>query len=346
MQRLRIVPGAVAICTLLAGLLLLGCQMPRFLTRGLFSRSEPVLVPTAADCERCHQEVYREWLGSRHAAAWTSSAFQAATAEGAAAQCTACHAAAPVEGGAPVRMRDVHVDEGVTCITCHLSPDPAAAPLTMRGPVSRTSPVQIHPTIERDPLYRSSELCGGCHQSAYAEWQAVEARHPDERRRTCQSCHMPEVRRKMESVHDQHAYSALFVALGDEVELRRHTFGIPEAATDEGLELHVGAAPLARDLSLRLWNRVPHDLPTGAFGRREVRLVARWARGERVESRSRRLGEALGSGEDWKVRFRLPEGVDPSVVEIRLERWDAGAADWQALLVRPPASSAAVKPSR
>ena len=143
-------------------------------------------------------------------------------------QCTSCHAAAPVDADAPVRMRDSHVEEGVTCVTCHLSPDPQAAPLTMRGPVSRTSPVQIHPTVERDPLYRSSELCGTCHRTAYEEWRAVEARRPEQSRRSCQGCHMPEVRRKMESVHDQHAYSALFVALGDAAQLRRHTFEIPE----------------------------------------------------------------------------------------------------------------------
>ena len=55
-----------------AALLLVSCEMPGPLTRGLFTRTESRAAPTAADCERCHQEVVREWRSSLHASAWES----------------------------------------------------------------------------------------------------------------------------------------------------------------------------------------------------------------------------------------------------------------------------------
>jgi hypothetical protein len=230
-------------------------------------------------------------------------------------------------------MRELHVAEGVTCTSCHLSPSPDAAPLTMRGPVSRTSPIEIHPVIERDPLYRSSELCGTCHEATLREWRAAEAPAGGEAKATCQGCHMPAVERKVESVHDQHAYSALFVALGEKAELRKHTFAVPEVESAD--EVEVALAPVReggrRALEVTVSNGLPHALPTGSFGRREVRLVARWAGGSHEERRSRALGQSIPSGGEWRTRIALPPGVDPAGVEVSLERWERQAQVWQTL---------------
>jgi nitrate/TMAO reductase-like tetraheme cytochrome c subunit len=318
---------------LAAALVLVSCEMPGPLTRGLFTRTEARAAPTAADCERCHQEVVREWRSSLHASAWESPAFQRASAAGRAAECTGCHAPAPVAEGRPVAMRDLHVAEGVTCTSCHLSPRPDAAPLTMRGPVSRSSPIEIHPIIERDPLYRSSELCGTCHEGTLREWLAASEPASGEAKPTCQGCHMPAVRRKVESVHDEHAYSALFVALGEATELRKHTFAVPEIGSAD--ELEIALAPVQetgrRALEVTVSNRLPHALPTGSFGRREVRLAARWPGGSREERRSRALGQSIPSGGEWRTRIALPPGVDPAGVEVSLERWERQAQVWQTL---------------
>ncbi len=329
---------------LAVALFALACTLPGPVVEGLFPSTEATShpVPAAADCERCHQEVFREWERSLHARAWTHPPFQAASAEGSVEACTGCHAAAPVEGGVEPRLREAHRAEGVTCITCHLSPDPEAAPLTMRGPESRTSPVQIHPVIERDPLYRSSELCGTCHRRAYSEWRAEPPAAGGEEKPTCPSCHMPAVHRKMESVHDEHAYSALFVALGEERDLRRHDFAVPEP-TEEEIGLSADWEPPGAEgpaLEVAVANRIPHGLPTGEFGRREVRLRVTWPGGEARRSRSQRLREGLPAGALWHERFGLPAGTKPTEVAVVLERFDHGLADWRVLRRAVPRAAA------
>lgn len=323
------------------GVLLLaaGCRMPETLSSGLFTQTERRPIPTAEDCERCHQAVVREWRSSPHAHAFESEAFQRASAGGRAEACVGCHAPSPIRGGERPRVRDVHRAEGVTCLACHGSPDLDAAPLTMRGPISRTSPIEIHPIVEADPLYQSSELCGTCHEGALSEWQAAEPPPGEATPPTCQGCHMPGVRRKMESVHDEHTYSALFVALGDERELRRHTFDVPEAQSDQiGLEATLEAASGA--LRVRVENHLPHGLPTGTFGRRELRLRARWPGGEATRARSRRLDGPLASGEAWEIRVELPEGTPRDAIEVDLDRWDASSAGWRRLRRAAPAVDA------
>ena len=322
-------------------LLLVSCEMPGPIVRGMFTRTEARAAPTAADCERCHQEVVREWRSSLHASAWESPAFQRASAAGRAAECTGCHAPAPVAEGRPVAMRDLHLAEGVTCTSCHLSPRPDAPPLSMRGPVSRSSPIEIHPIIEQDPLYRSSELCGTCHEGTLREWLAAPDPANGETKPTCQGCHMPAVRRKVESVHDEHAYSALFVALGEATELRKHTFAVPEI--ESGDEVEIALVPVQetgrRALEVTVSNRLPHALPTGSFGRREVRLAARWAGGSHEERLSRALGQSIPSGGEWRARIALPPGVDPAGVEVSLERWERRTQAWQTLARAKPGGS-------
>ena len=323
----------VAIC--LGG----GC-LPDRLTASLFTSAAPRPDPTADDCERCHQEVFREWTSSHHARAFTSEGFQRASASGREPRCLGCHAAGPVRGDGPPQVRASHRAEGVTCVTCHLSADPDAAPLTMRGPESRTSPIEIHPIVEGDPLYRSSELCGTCHVETLREWRDAPEEARGEEKPTCQACHMPSVRRKMESVHDEHAYSALFTALGEDRELRRHTFDVPEFQEDQ---IRLRAALGAEGLEVEVENLLPHALPTGSFGRRELRLLARGPEGESSETRSRRLRGPLASGETWRTRLVTPPDVlegPPESASVELQRYDAASDRWHTLGVtraEPPA---------
>jgi hypothetical protein len=324
---------------------LAACSLPAPLVQRFFPSAEAAAAPAAADCERCHQEVYREWEASPHARAFRHEAFQAASAGAREATCVGCHAAAPLRADAAPQPRAHRLDEGVTCVTCHLAPDATAGRFAMRGPVSRTSPVEVHPVIEGDPLYRSSELCGTCHRATLAEWRA--APEPAEGKPSCQSCHMPAVRRKVENPNEAHPSSTFFSALGDVQELRRHAFAVPEPRADDlRLEAQVaggrGGAPRLR---LALHNGLPHDLPTGDFGRRELRVVARWPGGEEARSRARRRGEALAAGTTWRADVALPPGTGAGEVETWLERWDTGSASWQ-VLARAGAApdSAAARP--
>jgi len=318
--------GPVAAATLLAALAL-GCRpaVP-FAERSFFS-TEGRALPAAEDCERCHQEVYLEWRESGHARAWSSESFQAATHAGRAEPCTGCHAPAPLVQGELPALRGERRAEGVTCTTCHLSTAPGAAPLTMRGPASRSLPVEVHPVVAEDPLYRSSELCGGCHQAAFAEWKASPPPAEGERE-TCQGCHMPQVHRTVESVNEDVPYSPVFVALEEKQDLRRHRFAVPDDSDDE---LVVSLARSGDALAVRVENRLPHALPTGSFGRREVKLFASWPGGSSEVAFAARPETPLAAGEARVVQVPLGAGARGAPVVVSLRRFDPASREWQEL---------------
>jgi hypothetical protein len=310
-------------------LALAGCRptVP-FAERAFFSREPEHALPAAADCERCHQEVVVEWRASAHARAWTSDAFQTATHGGRAETCTGCHAPAPLAADGPPRLRAGRLDEGVTCVSCHLSAAPDAAPLTMRGPASRSLPIEVHPVIAEDPLYRSSELCGGCHEVTFAEWRAAPPPAVGEKE-TCQGCHMPSVHRTVESVNEAVPYSPLLVALEETQPLRRHRFAVPDDA-DEEIVLALERGPAA--LGVRVENHAPHALPTGSFGRREVRLFVTWPGGSAEHAFAARPGASLAAGETRTLEVPLPDGAGPGPVTVVLRRFDPARREWQDLV--------------
>jgi hypothetical protein len=310
-------------------LALAGCRpsVP-FAERMFFSREATHALPAAADCERCHQEVVEEWRASAHARAWTSEAFQDATHGGRAEPCTGCHAPAPLAASGPPLLRAARHDEGVTCTTCHLSTAPGAAPLTMRGPATRSLPVEVHPVIAEDPLYRSSELCGGCHEGTFAEWKASPAPAEGEKE-TCQGCHMPSVHRTVESVNEEVPYSPLFVAMEETQLLRRHRFAVPEEV-DEEIVLALERRPDA--LVVRVANRLPHALPTGSFGRREVRLLVSWPGGSAEHPVASRPGASLAAGATRTLELPLAGPARSAPLSVALRRLDPGRRDWQELV--------------
>jgi nitrate/TMAO reductase-like tetraheme cytochrome c subunit len=322
---------------LLAGLVLACRPVVPFAERTFFS-TESRALPAAADCERCHQEVYREWKDSGHARAWSSEGFQAATHAGRAEPCTGCHAPAPLVQGELPALRGERRSEGVTCTSCHLSTAQGAAPLTMRGPASRSLPVEVHPVVAEDPLYRSSELCGGCHQATFAEWKAAPPPAEGERE-TCQGCHMPRVHRTVESVNEAVPYSALLVAMEDAQDLRRHRFAVPDRSDEE---LVVSLARSGDTLTVHVENRLPHALPTGSFGRREVRLLAAWPGGSREVAFAARPGDALAPGASRSVQVPLDASARGAAVVASLRRFDPASRTWHELAraeappARPP----------
>jgi hypothetical protein len=312
---------------LLVLLLAFGCRpaVP-FADRAFFTRESQAL-PAAADCERCHQEVYREWRDSGHARAFASETFQKATHGGSAEPCTGCHAAAPLIEGRPPALRSERRDEGVTCTTCHLYTAPGAAPLTMRGPANRSLPMEVHPVVVADALYRSSELCGACHQATFEEWHASPAPAEGERE-TCQSCHMPEVHRKVESVNSEVPYSPVLVALEEKQSLRRHLFAVPERAERD---LVLSVARRGDALTVRVDNRLPHALPTGSFGRREVRIFTSWDGGSRESAFAARPASPLAAGETREVEIPLERSARGAPVAVSLRRFEPATRTWQEL---------------
>lgn len=314
------------------------CQSDVPVRERIFFDTRSPTPPRASDCERCHQEIFREWEGSRHARAWSSPGFARATHDYRAEDCLGCHAPLPFEADDPIRLRSAHREEGVTCVSCHLSPDPEAAPLTMRGPVSRSSPIEIHPIIAEDPAFRSSELCGTCHVAALAEWRDSPWTEEEEKP-TCQGCHMPEIHRTVESVHDDLPYSGLLVAMSQPEDLRRHSFGVPDEASEHidlavVLEMEAGE----RALQVRITNRMPHALPTGAYGRRALALLLEAGEDSQRKVLIDRPADAIAAGGTREFRFAISSQLAASLEQVTLARWEHGSDVWAPLISAEPTS--------
>ncbi len=298
-----------------------GCSVPvPFADDLLFSLDRPQL-PVSEDCRRCHGEVVEEWSDSPHAGAWTSPRFAALTADHAAEACLGCHAPAPIGREGEIALRSDHREEGVTCISCHLMPD--SAPLTMRGPHARTSPVEVHP-IEVDPLFTKPDLCGTCHAEVLEQFRAAPAPADGSEKEICQGCHMPAVRRTIESYDTSRPYSRVLVALGKPVAGRRHRFGVPLEPWED---IDLDSRREADRWIVRVRNKLPHALPTGAFGQREVRLRA----GDQVIRLRADLDQAIPAGEERG--FELAAGASAEVV---LERRNPRTGAYERLAPAPP----------
>ena len=116
----------------------------------------------------------------------------------------------------------------MTCLSCHFDDG------EMVGPVASSALVDPHPVAVARGIYRSSELCGKCHEGTYREWLAA----PAEDRRTCQDCHMGRVTRT--ATQATSAISKVLVSFEEEFEGRRHTFHVPlDGTIDDALAVEV-----------------------------------------------------------------------------------------------------------
>ncbi|MCB9881748.1 MAG: hypothetical protein H6834_08160 [Planctomycetes bacterium] len=215
--------------------------------------------PSSATCGHCHMRQYEEWSASTHALAYANEAFRQASDDYRLGDCLGCHAPDSVFDGRNLHARDVHRDEGVNCVSCHFQDG------AMQGPLEHTSFVEPHPLGSPNPTYRSSQFCGTCHVRAL---QQVEA-SPEEGRKTCQECHMPEITRTVTQADD--LIGKIFVAMEEDKAQRRHTFHLDAVQDlDEAFDLVI--EPALQGLRVVLENHLPHSVPTGSFGTRRVQL--------------------------------------------------------------------------
>jgi hypothetical protein len=215
--------------------------------------------PPAERCGECHIEIYKEWEDSPHARSFSSEEFREATHDYSFEFCLGCHAPESIYTEGEPRPRTVKREEGVTCNGCHLTENcKLAGPLKSRAP---------HPVDQEHRLYLESQLCGKCHERTFKEWQKAS----QEDKKHCQECHMPAVKRKL--IQDE-PWQKLY----RKKEIKRHTFSPAE-------ELLASESPIKIDLhwpgeegpqlrgQLEIENAsIPHSLPTGDYGYREVVL--------------------------------------------------------------------------
>ncbi|MGM0559185.1 MAG: multiheme c-type cytochrome [Myxococcota bacterium] len=198
---------------------------------------------SAEACGSCHTEIYEEWQMSTHRRAWTQDAqFMEELHKSRAPDdpnkdmgwmCVNCHTpmtnqlpelvvgledddiARPIYKKNPTYDADLQ-EEAITCATCHVRDG------VVHGPYGDTN--APHPVAKDEDLL-TEQICTSCH-NAQAHWpskqlacffstgdewsKSVYA----ERGETCQSCHMPEVERKLAGNFDR-----------PKRQTRRHWFG-------------------------------------------------------------------------------------------------------------------------
>lgn len=147
-------------------------------------------------CGKCHKEIYQEWKKSRHSIAWTNAAFLAKSKNRTDKSCyMGCHAPQRVINQESLKIvakpRQSHRKEGVSCFSCHVD---ALDNKAHHGPLKNaTSP--FHDTVY-DPKFKSSNACIPCHQYLDVYDQFTSLKESGLKDKTCQSCHMPKIKRK------------------------------------------------------------------------------------------------------------------------------------------------------
>ena len=268
--------------------------------------------PSAADCGACHVEIYDEFRSSAHAEAWIRPDFLSATADHAIVDCLGCHAPDTIYSDGAPTVRAARREEGVTCLSCHF--DRGA----MVGPVDSSALVDPHPVAVGREIYRTSELCGKCHEGTYAEWLAA----PSDERQTCQDCHMGRVTRT--ATQGTSAISNVLVSFEDEFEGRRHTFHVPvdgtldDVLTAEFGDVHRDEEALRCELTLT--NELPHLIPTGDFGYRWVKIAmeARSSEGTTLATHEQSLFKELGDALRPREPRAFPLSFPVRTTSIRL----------------------------
>jgi len=170
---------------------------------------EPARDLSPASCGLCHRKQYREWSGSRHAAAAGGGvlgqlpAFDPETRT----SCLGCHAPSSeqqdrLDAADPGRVRSL---SGVDCVACHVRGH--------RRHSAAGKSVTPHGRVVAEPLFEDVTFCSPCHQfpewgervngklleNTEQEWRASPAARAGI---SCQDCHMPDGSHKFKGIHD------------------------------------------------------------------------------------------------------------------------------------------------
>ena len=145
---------------------------------------------SSSQCKQCHEDVYAEWFGSHHQIAYSNPEVRALSDDFRKEECMDCHLPRPlaVTGfGKRTLPRRTHLDEGVSCISCHLGPD--------GGIVGRQSRPDAPCKPVASPEFFAADACASCHNqhNTTDQWRAS---HFAQQGTDCSACHMPAIERK------------------------------------------------------------------------------------------------------------------------------------------------------
>ena len=256
---------------------------------------------------------YAEWQKSRHAKAFTSKEFASQSDHYADSDCLFCHVPGDVLDPKQ-QTRQYNRQEGVTCISCHLHDQAMQGPHVTDG---LFSPHAVDQNNKVNSRLDSPVLCGVCHVETFEQWQ--EQQQGQDLFPTCHGCHGAPVTRR--HTKGTNMFSSLLVAFEDEHEVRSHHLMLPG-------HLENVMAPQIRLLSdtddgvtLEILNTLPHDLPTGSFGEKQMRIqLQRLRNGDELDRISRDIPEVLSPGQRLVMTLRLRHAELSRQIQVSLLR--------------------------
>lgn len=268
--------------------------------------------PKASECGSCHVQQYQEWQATVHAKAFTSPTFQEAVGNPPEAECLQCHSPLGMRGGQLV-SRTFNQEEGITCVSCHLVDG------AMHGPHGSSALVSPHPIKEDRTAYTSPSLCAPCHGETHEQWQKVTAQHPAP---TCQGCHQASIQRT--ATQGTNVFSSLLVAFEKKETTRSHDINLERMVRSPGgVTVTVAPAPGVKPSALvvTVRNNLPHNLPTGTFGSKTIRLVAVIGDEKRQSVEIASAQHALAPGESKQVQISFTDAdLRSGRIRFNLER--------------------------
>jgi hypothetical protein len=306
-------------------ILCLFCSITLFIINGCSSFSELTSIeidstdgPIASDCGSCHVSQFKEWSLSRHASAYQNSVFQAEYSEGGGEDCLVCHAPLLVRHDEPI-PRPYDLAGGVDCISCHYFEG------KMHGPHRASALFQPHPVEEMDEFYLGVSLCARCHGETSEEYQ-TEAK--DHSLPTCLECHSAPVLRTASQGTD--FFSNTLVSFEEQVKTRSHEISLDAQTIDPSL-LPFTVTYLQsnnKQIEVEIVNNLPHNLPTGTFGQKSIRLFVQSSPGNKSNSQATSLiadeAHPLAPGATIKIRLQISTLLQTGdMMLIRLERFGA-----------------------
>ena len=215
----------------------------------------------AKTCGMCHTEFYEEWSHGLHAEAWTDPIYQESLKSKRKPQnCHGCHIPDDVHKrlGKKPKPRDSHLDEGVTCVSCHKS---TASGDAIMGPFGAQT--DAHPTA-KNPAFTgagSNHLCASCHDTKIRPVLPVARDHKayrealGDKAKNCVECHMPAVTRHL---------SVSMVTgkpVGEERETRRHKILGPGDVEFLAKGFEMGARAADGNVIVSIKNLAGHRIP-------------------------------------------------------------------------------------
>ncbi len=260
---------------------------------------------SATQCRDCHQEIWNEWYGSQHQISFLNPEVRALSDDFRNMECRACHLPRPISVtgyGQRTLYRMTQPDEGVSCLTCHLGANGEILARHARPDVG-CAPVDSIDLI-------SVDLCASCHNQHQTTDQ-FRASSFAVGGKTCNECHMPEVKRAHGGRGRAHRYPA---------------------TRDLDVLRSAGKLTVVREngeLVVSLQNHgAGHNFPTEERHRAvdiEVRFddAAEWTRVWRARQPYRdEPGEntQLPAGETKTVRVPIPEGAERARVRLWYRR--------------------------